>query len=74
MTGRAAAVSLKRMAMKNNRAAESLFAAGKYDWCLFLGHLVLEKTLKAILVQKQGEKIQPKTHNPVKLTEKSSLE
>ena len=28
-------------------AAEALFAAGKYDWCLFIGHLVLEKTLKA---------------------------
>lgn len=55
-------------------AAESLFAAGKYDWCLFLGHLVLEKTLKAILVQKQSEKIPLKTHNLVKLAEKSSLE
>ncbi len=55
-------------------AAESLFAAGKYDWCLFLGHLVLEKTLKAILVQKQSEKIPPKIHNLVKLAEKSSLE
>ena len=55
-------------------AAESLFAAGKYDWCLFLGHLVLEKTLKAILVRKESEKIPPKTHNLVKLAEKSSLE
>ena len=55
-------------------AAESLFAAGKYDWCLFLGHLVLEKTLKAIWVQKQSEKIPPKTHNLVKLAEKSALE
>jgi HEPN domain-containing protein len=27
--------------------AESLFSTGKYDWCLFLGHLVLEKGLKA---------------------------
>jgi HEPN domain-containing protein len=55
-------------------AAESLLAAGKYDWCLFLGHLVLEKTLKAILVQKESEKIPPKTHNLVKLAEKVSLE
>ena len=55
-------------------AAESLFAAGKFDWCLFLGHLVLEKTLKAILAQKQSEKIPPKTHNLVKLAEKSSLD
>ena len=54
-------------------AAESLFAAGKYDWCLFLGHLVLEKTLKAILARKQSEKIPPQTPNLVKLAEKSSL-
>ena len=30
---------------------ESLFSAGKYDWCLFIGHLVLEKILKALYVQ-----------------------
>jgi len=29
--------------------AESLLSAGKYDWCLFLGHLVLEKGLKLFL-------------------------
>ncbi len=26
--------------------AAALFAARKYDWCLFIAHLVLEKTLK----------------------------
>jgi len=30
-------------------AAEKLFSAAKYDWCLFIGHLVVEKTLKHIL-------------------------
>ena len=25
--------------------AESLFKNGHYDWCLFIGHLVLEKML-----------------------------
>jgi len=30
--------------------AESMFASAKYDWCLFIGHLVLEKTLKAVFV------------------------
>ena len=33
--------------------AEALFASGKYDWCLFLGHLVLEKILKAHYVKRQ---------------------
>jgi HEPN domain-containing protein len=28
-------------------AAEQLFLSARYDWCLFIGHLVTEKTLKA---------------------------
>lgn len=55
-------------------AAESLYAAAKYDWCLFLGHLVLEKTLKAALVSRQSEIIPPKTHNLVMLAEKSFID
>ncbi|MCD6220220.1 HEPN domain-containing protein [Candidatus Calescamantes bacterium] len=31
--------------------AEVLFEKGKYDWCLFIAHLVLEKTLKALYVR-----------------------
>lgn len=49
-------------------AAESLFSSGKFDWCLFLGHLVLEKTLKALIVAKTDIK-PPKTHNLLKLVE-----
>jgi HEPN domain-containing protein len=54
-------------------AAESLFQAKKYDWCLFIGHLVLEKTLKAIFVDNNENKVPPKTHNLVKLAQVSSL-
>jgi HEPN domain-containing protein len=54
-------------------AAESLFQSEKYDWCLFIGHLVLEKTLKAIFVQTNENKVPPKTHNLVKLAEISLL-
>ncbi len=28
-------------------AANSIFASGRYDWCLFVAHLVIEKVLKA---------------------------
>jgi len=28
--------------------AESLLEKGHYTWCLFVGHLILEKLLKAI--------------------------
>ncbi len=53
--------------------AESLFSAGKYDWCLFLGHLVLEKGLKAFYVKDNGNRMPPKTHNLVKLAEKTTI-
>jgi len=54
-------------------AAEQLFLSAKYDWCLFIGHLVLEKTLKAYFVYKNENKIPPKTHNLLKLAEISGL-
>lgn len=54
-------------------AAESLFQSGKYDWCLFIGHLVLEKTIKAIYVNANENKVPPKIHNLVKLAELSSI-
>lgn len=47
--------------------ANSLFAIGKYDWCLFIAHLVLEKTLKALFIQDNNNQLPPKTHNLVKL-------
>ncbi|MDY6857394.1 MAG: HEPN domain-containing protein [Thermodesulfobacteriota bacterium] len=53
--------------------AEALFSVGKYDWCLFLGHLVLEKALKAFYVRDNDNRIPPKTHNLVKLAEKTTL-
>ncbi len=53
--------------------AESLFKSEKYDWCLFIGHLVLEKVLKAIFVDKNNNKIPPKTHKLIKLASLSLL-
>ncbi len=44
-------------------AAESLFENGRYDWCLFLGHLVIEKVLKALFVRDNQNQIPPFTHN-----------
>lgn len=54
--------------------AENLFQSAKYDWCLFLGHLVLEKVLKALYVDTNENKIPPKIHNLVRLAELSSLQ
>lgn len=53
--------------------AESLFQSGKYDWGLFLGHLVLEKVLKAIYVNTHENRVPPRIHNLVRLAELSSL-
>lgn len=54
-------------------ASKSLFSSGKYDWCLFIGHLVLEKLLKALFVLNNHNKIPPKTHNLYKLARLSNL-
>jgi len=52
---------------------ESLFSANKYDWCLFIGHLVLEKILKALYVQANNNQLPPKTHNLIKLARHTNL-
>lgn len=54
--------------------AKSLFSAGKYDWCLFASHLVLEKTLKALYVQDNNNQLPPKTHNLIKLAHHTNIE
>ena len=41
--------------------AETLFEKSKYDWCLFIAHLVLEKTLKAFYVR-DNRKMPPPIH------------
>ncbi len=53
--------------------AENLFKNGKYDWCLFIGHLVLEKILKALFVQDNANQLPPKTHNLIKLAENTNI-
>ena len=55
-------------------AANSLFSSEKYDWCLFVGHLVLEKTLKAFYVLNNENAIPPKTHNLLKLADSANIE
>jgi HEPN domain-containing protein len=52
--------------------AESLFSTAKFDWCLFIGHLVLEKTLKAHVV-KATQLTPPKTHDLLRLASITSI-
>ena len=53
--------------------ANILFNSKKYEWCLFISHLVVEKAVKAVFVLNNDNKIPPKTHNLLKLAKKSNL-
>jgi HEPN domain-containing protein len=52
--------------------AEHLFEKGDYSWCLFVGHLVLEKMLKAIYIR-DSQRIPPRIHDLVRLAESTKL-
>jgi len=53
--------------------AESLFNNAKYDWCLFIAHLVLEKTLKAFYVKEIGL-VPPRVHDLLRLADMVKIE
>ncbi|MCR4289844.1 MAG: HEPN domain-containing protein [Candidatus Scalindua sp.] len=61
-----------KTAAHDMEVAETLFQNQKYDWCLFIGHIVVEKTLKAFYVRDKLQ-IPPKSHNLVKLAENTKL-
>ena len=48
----------------------NLFNSKDYNWSLFIGHLVIEKLLKALYVKNVSVEI-PKTHDLLRLAEKS---
>jgi len=53
--------------------SETLFHSGKYDWCLFIAHLVLEKILKAFYVKNIG-KLPPRIHDLVRMASMAEIE
>jgi HEPN domain-containing protein len=57
---------------RDNLTMHHLFENEDYHWSLFMGHLVIEKLLKAYLVKSFG--IQPPhIHNLLRLAEKQIL-
>lgn len=53
----------------------NLYKSKDYHWCLFLGHLVIEKLLKALYVKKTKQIVQPpKTPDLLQLAEKAGIE
>jgi len=54
------------------KAMESLFRHGHYLWALFIGHLVIEKLLKAYHVKNVDISVPP-IHDLTKIAEKANL-
>lgn len=55
------------------KVAKHLFEKGDYSYSLFFGHLTIEKSLKAVYVERLTNN-SPFTHRLVYLAEKASLE
>ena len=52
-----------------------LYNNKKNTWCLFIGHLVIEKLLKGLYAKNNSENpIEPKIHNLILLSQKANLE
>jgi HEPN domain-containing protein len=55
------------------KTAKSLFDSAHYDWCLFIGHLVLEKSLKALWVNNNKDTNPPRIHNLLILAKQAQI-
>jgi HEPN domain-containing protein len=51
----------------------AMFNSKKYNWSLFIGHLMIEKLLKAYYVKEKSD-YPPYIHNLLRLAEKADLE
>lgn len=51
----------------------TMFESKKYNWALFVGHLMIEKLLKALYVKTNND-YPPFIHNLLRLAEKCDLE
>ena len=60
-------------AQYNLETAEHMFNAGRHIYTVFMCHLALEKTLKAILTEMLNE-LPPYTHNLNRLIEMANIE
>lgn len=53
---------------------EVLYQSGKYSWSLFIGHLVIEKLLKALYAKNNTDNPHaPKIHDLLKIAKKCEL-
>ena len=54
-------------------SAETLFQHQRYDWCLFIGHLIIEKVIQAFFVRDNPKVPVPQIHKLAKLAERTKL-
>lgn len=54
--------------------AESLFEKRHFSWCLFVAHLVLEKTLKALWIDRHYPEPHPRIHNLEKMARRIPIQ
>lgn len=55
-------------------AMKNLYKSKNYNWCLFIGHLVIEKLLKGLYIKNTNDTIGVlKVHNLLLLAEKSEI-
>lgn len=60
-------------AQRDIQSMDNLFRKNEYYWSLFVGHLSVEKLLKAFWVKNNSENTPPKTHNLLILVEQAGL-
>ena len=53
--------------------AKSMLGSRHYDWSLFVGHLAIEKLLKALWIQCNQSNTPPKIHNLLRLADGAKL-
>ncbi|MDR0822542.1 MAG: HEPN domain-containing protein, partial [Endomicrobium sp.] len=59
---------------ENLVSMEHFFSVKEYHWALFVGHLTIEKLLKALFLKNNPKEIDvPRTHNLVFLAQKANL-
>ena len=58
---------------KDSQTMDHLYVSGDYMWSLFIGHLVIEKLLKAYYIQTIDESY-PMIHNLLRIAEKAGLD
>lgn len=62
-----------KTAIRDYQTMLNLYESKDYHWSLFMGHLVIEKLLKALYV-KNSDDNPPRTHDLLRLAESAQLE